>query len=247
MIFGIRSLRNASSAARSGRWGSMYASVGVVAAVLRSVVSWSMPANVSAQLGRSITEWNETNGVSGARPHTCGGGGVVVVSVVRRVGGRRRVLARRRRGRRVGHVGLPRPAVRDELVGERQRRAREHAARAEHLALLLRVRALRARVHVVVRRAAGERVGVRPLAADQRDLVGERAAGDRVVVGDQLALLRQVGREVGRLGARAERVVVLRGRQDDQEQVLDVGQLRAARHDRRRSGRRRRRRRARTA
>ena len=53
--------------------------------------------------------------------------------------------------------------------------------------------------------AVGRGFGGRALAAQQRDLVGEHAAGDAVVVGDQLALLRQHPREVGRFRGRRRR------------------------------------------
>jgi len=111
--------------------------------------------------------------------------------------------------------------------------------------------------HGAEHRAVGGGLGGRPLAADQRDLVGQRRSGDGVIVVDQLALGAQRPRQIRIRGGRPEGLTEALVAEHDHEDVLDrreveqtgrrVGRARRARRARRghglreRRGRRRRR------
>src|SRR5207245_9110386 len=102
--------------------------------------------------------------------------------------------------RRSSDLGAPAQVLRFELGSDRLGLSRVHAAVAEHLPGGAGAAGGDGRIG----RAVRSRFGGRALTADERDLVGQLLVRDRVVANQQLALLLERLREVGRLRFGAE-------------------------------------------
>ena len=110
-------------------------------------------------------------------------------------------------------VGLPAQLLLGQLAGQRRGLGRVGAAVAFDLAR----GGDRARHDVGEQRALGRGFHGRPLAAEQRDLVGENAFRHRVIVAQQLAFRDQRLCQVGSGGARPERFLEAVFAEHDQE------------------------------
>ena len=131
-----------------------------------------------------------------------------------------RIGVRARLGAHVGDVGLPHMTARRDLVADRQRRLRIDATVAAHEAVRLRRDALR---KLGIRGAAAARVGVRALAADHRQVIGELARAERLECAQQYALALQ-RTEIRRCGRLAESIPIAVGRERDLEHVTHLRQ-----------------------
>ncbi len=140
----------------------------------------------------------------------------VVLAVDRRVPAAGRLPGRDRVGHVLG-VGAPAEAVAVELVGDRLRGGRVHAALTEDDP----VGPDRAGKHVAEGIAVGLGLGIGRLTAGQRDVVRETQVADPVVALQERPLGGQGASQVGRSGRRAEGLVVGLVLEQDHEDVID--------------------------